>query len=70
MLALPEMLALVHVTGADDYLLQVAVADTATLRSFVLRSATETTGDRNTSKPRSSTDTNIVVPWPSSTDSG
>jgi DNA-binding Lrp family transcriptional regulator len=38
MLALPETLALFHVTGADDYLLHVAVADTAALRRFVLDS--------------------------------
>jgi DNA-binding Lrp family transcriptional regulator len=35
-LALPETLALFHLTGADDYLLHVAVADTTTLRRFVL----------------------------------
>lgn len=38
MLALPETLDFFHVTGADDYLLHVAVADTAALRRFVLDS--------------------------------
>jgi DNA-binding Lrp family transcriptional regulator len=38
MLSLPETLGLFHVTGADDFLLHVAVADTSTLRSFVLDS--------------------------------
>lgn len=38
MLDLPETLGLFHVTGADDYLLHVAVADTSSLRRFVLDS--------------------------------
>jgi DNA-binding Lrp family transcriptional regulator len=36
--ALPETLGLYHVTGAQDYLLHVAVADTEALRSFLLES--------------------------------
>jgi DNA-binding Lrp family transcriptional regulator len=36
LLSLPEMLALFNVTGDDDYLLHVAVADTDHLRAFVL----------------------------------
>ena len=36
--ALPETLDLYHVAGAQDYLLHVAVADTESLRRFVLQS--------------------------------
>jgi len=35
-LALPEVVQVFHVTGADDFLLHVAVADTDALRDFVL----------------------------------
>jgi DNA-binding Lrp family transcriptional regulator len=35
-LALPETLGLFNLAGPDDYLLHVAVADTAQLRTFVL----------------------------------
>ena len=35
-LAMPEVIELFHVTGADDFLLHVAVADTDALRDFVL----------------------------------
>jgi DNA-binding Lrp family transcriptional regulator len=35
-LALPETLAIFHVSGADDFLVHVAVRDTAALRDFVL----------------------------------
>jgi DNA-binding Lrp family transcriptional regulator len=35
-LALPETVALFNLAGPDDYLLHVAVADTAQLRTFVL----------------------------------
>jgi DNA-binding Lrp family transcriptional regulator len=35
-LALPESLAVLHVSGGDDYLLHVAVRDTEDLRRFVL----------------------------------
>lgn len=35
-LALPESLAVIHVSGGDDYLIHVAVADTEHLRQFVL----------------------------------
>jgi DNA-binding Lrp family transcriptional regulator len=38
MVSLPETLGLFHVTGADDFLLHVAVADTSSLRRFVLDS--------------------------------
>jgi DNA-binding Lrp family transcriptional regulator len=34
--AFPETLSLVHVTGATDFMLHVAIADTNALRSFVL----------------------------------
>lgn len=43
LLALPETLSLFHVSGADDYLLHVAMPDANTLRDFVL--------DRLTSRP-------------------
>jgi len=36
LLALPESLTVFHVTGADDYLMHVAVADTEHLRLLVL----------------------------------
>jgi DNA-binding Lrp family transcriptional regulator len=35
-LALPEVVQVFHVTGADDFLLHVAVPDTDALRDFVL----------------------------------
>lgn len=35
-LALPEVVQVFHVTGADDFLLHVAVADTEGLRNFLL----------------------------------
>src|SRR5205085_5689636 len=35
-IALPESLAVFHVTGADDYLIHAAVGDTAHLRTLVL----------------------------------
>lgn len=35
-LAMPEVVQVFHVTGADDFLLHVAVADTDALRDFVL----------------------------------
>ena len=35
-LAMPEVIELFHVTGADDFLLHVGVADTDALRDFVL----------------------------------
>jgi DNA-binding Lrp family transcriptional regulator len=35
-LAFPEVVQVFHVTGADDFLLHVAVADTEGLRNFVL----------------------------------
>jgi DNA-binding Lrp family transcriptional regulator len=35
-LAMPEVVQVFHVTGADDFLLHVAVADTNALRDFVL----------------------------------
>ncbi len=35
-LAMPDVVELFHVTGADDFLLHVAVADTDALRDFVL----------------------------------
>jgi DNA-binding Lrp family transcriptional regulator len=35
-LALPEVIEVFHVTGADDFLLHVALADTDALRNFVL----------------------------------
>ncbi|MDH5333978.1 MAG: Lrp/AsnC family transcriptional regulator [Thermoleophilia bacterium] len=34
--AMPEVIEVFHVTGADDFLLHVAVADTDALRDFVL----------------------------------
>ena len=34
--ALPGLVAMFHVSGADDYLLHVAVADAAALRDFVV----------------------------------
>jgi DNA-binding Lrp family transcriptional regulator len=34
--AMPEVIELFHVTGADDFLLHVGVADTDALRDFVL----------------------------------
>ncbi len=43
LLSLDETLSLFHVSGEDDYLLHVAVADANTLRDFVL--------DRLTSRP-------------------
>jgi DNA-binding Lrp family transcriptional regulator len=36
MLALPETLSLMHITGDDDFLLHVAVADTEHLRNLIL----------------------------------
>jgi DNA-binding Lrp family transcriptional regulator len=42
-LQMPEVIAVFHVTGADDYLLHVGVADTDGLRDFVL--------DRLTARP-------------------
>lgn len=42
-LELPEVVQVFHVTGADDFLLHVAVADTDALRDFVL--------DRLTARP-------------------
>ena len=35
-LAMPEVIELFHVTGADDFLLHIGVADTDGLRDFVL----------------------------------
>ena len=35
-LSLPEVVQVFHVTGADDFLLHVAVRDTDALRDFVL----------------------------------
>lgn len=35
-LALPEVIEVFHVTGADDFLVHVGVADTDALRNFVL----------------------------------
>jgi DNA-binding Lrp family transcriptional regulator len=35
-LALPEVIEVFHVTGADDFLVHVGVADTDSLRNFVL----------------------------------
>jgi DNA-binding Lrp family transcriptional regulator len=35
-LAMPEVLKVMHVAGPDDFLVHVAVADTAALRDFVL----------------------------------
>ena len=43
LMALPETLSLFHISGAEDYLLHVAVPDAETLRDFVL--------DRLTSRP-------------------
>jgi DNA-binding Lrp family transcriptional regulator len=43
LIALPETLSLFHISGADDYLLHIAVPDTDVLRDFVL--------DRLTSRP-------------------
>jgi DNA-binding Lrp family transcriptional regulator len=43
LLALPETLDLFHLSGAEDYLLHVAVSDPAALRDFVL--------DRLTGRP-------------------
>lgn len=42
-LELPETIAIFHLSGADDFLIHVAVADTGALRDFVL--------DRLTSRP-------------------
>lgn len=41
---LPGVIALFHVSGANDYLLQVAVADTDALREFVLDHVTSQPG--------------------------
>jgi DNA-binding Lrp family transcriptional regulator len=35
-LAMPEVIEVFHVTGADDFLLHVGLADTDALRDFVL----------------------------------
>jgi DNA-binding Lrp family transcriptional regulator len=43
LMALPETLSVFHISGAEDYLLHVAVADAGALRDFVL--------DRLTSRP-------------------
>lgn len=42
-LQLPETLEIVHVSGADDFLVHIAVADTDALRDFIL--------DRLTTRP-------------------
>ena len=42
-LSLPETIAIFHLSGADDFLIHVAVEDTGALRDFVL--------DRLTSRP-------------------